>query len=569
MGQLSRAWLPLLLLLAVGQATAQGGAYLRGRLVVLNEPRFSNSIIAPASYLLWLFDSQAFDFVLYTLRLAPGLPPPEDYLTGETIDLFINATLSGPYPGSLGPSLGPAGTLYVVDYSRTTISIVPPPDPSPLPLPTVVWVATSVCGRGESGYLGQEDVALTFFGPPPGSATSPAPAGRLPPMTLERLLGSCTFGGIQIHRSNTLIMNVTLPCSGTLKNGARWNATGGQCGTNELFGWMEAAAAATRATGLDPAVYPRRMLLLPRAAPPLCRSWQQRGTYGCDSRLGCDMWLRADRNRLLEWALTQLGSSLGLRPATAPPSGVAGEGVQPPPTATPAALADTASWPPSDPYCAMGAAQGGYRCFNGPNSFKLGVASPVRTLTSENLSFGATYQVTLPASTATPVSLLVLETSRPGPVPSPGVTPPRPGPVLFAQYRTDDGGDAGLARGTEGRVSLHLSNVSLTWQAGDRLSAGPRSRLLASLAPGQQYRYAASRIAITFVGLGSAPAPGSDPGGVAPPPARVTACVFFSDNEADGDNGCFDGVDNDCDGLIDNQDPDCAAAWAAMGPLLG
>lgn len=89
-----------------------------------------------------------------------------------------------------------------------------------------------------------QDVRTAYFGSAGGGLRG---ASRPPStsITLEWLWERCAYNAITFKSAHNLVVNVSLPCAGTRDNGAPFNGAAA-CGTNELLGWSEAAAAAAR-----------------------------------------------------------------------------------------------------------------------------------------------------------------------------------------------------------------------------------------------------------------------------------------------------------------------------------
>ncbi|KAG2424796.1 hypothetical protein HXX76_014220 [Chlamydomonas incerta] len=553
-------------------------APLEGRLLALNEPRKADKLVGAPTFAFFYPE----DTFVYQIKWK-GVAPPDSYFkSGDAVQLTVDLDASGPVPNP-GPineeAAGPPGLLVVTAWLPLVFGI---PAAEPLgqsPLRAAVWVVTSVCGQPVEGGMSVQEVEEVLFGPPPGAATATSTnttsrtrAASLPRISLSRLLDTCSAGvlaanvpdifgnaitppagGGAISRAGSIVKALELPCAGYSGTGAAWSAApDSPCGGNELWGWMEYARDNTPeladldGTGMPPR-YLRRLLVLPVPTPawPVCRAWQQRGSLGCDAVAGCPMWVKGDRGKLLEWAATQFGASLTLRPAAA---------------ALTAAARPAAGGDPSDP---LGSPEGGYRCFNAPHAYKLGFASAVRTFDAASRGYieSNPTQVLLPASTTNPVNTLLINPNWP-PFPPPAVPPARPPPLLYAQYRSRLDGDAGLAASVRERVLLHTLNASLDVGSGalGTQQPSPPPVLVAALQPGQLYRYTAGGVVVKFEAL-QPPADGgaSDPAGVVGGVARVTVCGYRVAVESAAEGGCSNGIDDDCDGLVDEADPDCAA----------
>ncbi|PNW83274.1 hypothetical protein CHLRE_05g232600v5 [Chlamydomonas reinhardtii] len=541
-----------------------------GRLLVLNEPRKADKLVASPTFAFYYPD----DYFVYQIKWQGVAPPDAFYKTGDAIRLVVDLDASGTIPNpNENPSAGPPGLLVVIAWEPMVFGT---PASEPLgqsPLRAAVWVVTSVCGRPVQGGMSVQEVEEIIFGPPPGAAgtSTSTRATALPRTSLSRLLDTCSAGvlaasvydifsggvpapagGGAISRAGSIVKALELPCEGYSGTGAAWSARpNSACGWNELWGWLEYARDSTPELGQfgtsDFPRFLRQLLVLPPPTGsgwPVCKAWQQRGSLGCDAGAGCAMWVKADRANLLEWAATQFGASLTLRPAAA--GLVAGQ--------RPVAGGD-----PSDP---LGSPEGGYRCFNAPHAYKLGFASAVSTFDATNRAFieSNPTQVLLPASTTNPVNTLVVNPTWP-PFPPPAGPPPPQPPVLYGQYRSRLDGDAGLAPSVRERLLLHTLNATLDVSSGalGTQQPSPSPVLVAALQPGQLYRYTAGRVVVKFEGL-QPPVNGgaSDPAGVVGGVARVTVCGYRFTVESGVEGGCYNGLDDDCDGLVDDQDPDCA-----------
>ncbi|EFJ45818.1 hypothetical protein VOLCADRAFT_105831 [Volvox carteri f. nagariensis] len=490
----------------------------QAKLVVLNAPRYGQQLVGSTSYHVRKYSNG--EWVLYSLVFGPNVVPPGPELkTGDAVELIVDLDKSGFVASTSNPSAvfgGPPGTLYVWSWSGVPDSNIDYPlypsssvyytgdTANPLRLSMAVWVITSVCGSPVASPMTAQRVSEVLFGAPAGAALRPPAAKNpvAPPLALNRLLSECSYGNIALKRSNTLVLNLSLPCSGTRPNGAKWDASpgsagiSGACGMDELFGWMEYAVQFTRQTrpGFDPSAYSRRVLVLPPADSPipgyggaLCPDWQQRGSFGCDETEGCDIWIRGDSSpssssgRLLQRFSTQLGSSMLLQPAETSSSITS--------TALTTLTASTAtSQQPTDPTCPLGSTDAGaYSCFNGPNAYKLYLAEPVHRFDVNNI---------------------------------------------------------GLLNAT---------------QPPQGLEPAPPSVLLAALSPGESYWFDPAKIVVRFQSL--APPPEEDAAGLTGGEALLELCRYTARTEADGMGGCFDGMDNDCDGLVDYEDEDCISTY--------
>ncbi|GIL60942.1 hypothetical protein Vafri_15771 [Volvox africanus] len=555
--------LMVLLLLAL-HSDARGPETFEAKLVVLNAPRHGQHFVGNVSYHARKRSATG-EIVLYSLVFGPNAFKPEpDLQTGDLVQLTVDMDLSGVVPDAADQGAafaGVPGTLYVIFWTKLSYGgAADPLNPvsnvyytgfKPLLLSTAVWVVNEVCGTRVEGALTVEDVSAVLFGPPPGAALrSPGPPDQhFPLLGLNRLLYECSYGNIILKQSKTIVLSLSLPCSGERPNGASWSSSpgsegvGGACGNNEIWGWVEYAISSTRqAWGIDTSQFRRRVLVLPptgASGGSLCPSWQQRGSYGCDEDHGCDMWIRGERDHLLQWLVTQIGASMLLQPATS--------------SANPAGLNPlVTSGQPTDPSCALGSAAGTFQCFNGPNAFKLLLSDPSERIDNRSSDFGVGMikEVKLsPAALTADHLLLVVPNWK-----TSSSAAPRP---LYVQYRGPVGGDAGLSAAIAGRLVLHSVNTTMPPVG---RTAAPPTVFLAAVDVGQSYRFQPANVLLRFKQRTLPTA--EDVGGVTGGSATVALCRYHGMSETGGE--CVDGIDNDCDGLVDGDDPDCHAAGRGM-----
>ncbi|PNH05434.1 hypothetical protein TSOC_008315 [Tetrabaena socialis] len=87
------------------------------------------------------------------------------------------------------------------------------------------------------------------------------------------------------------------------------------------------------------------------------------------------------------------------------------------------------------------------------------------------------------------------------------------------------------------------------------LRFAPGQPLPDDLVTGEAFLFEAGRLFIRYTEL--VPPPASDDGGVSGGSASVSLCRYLVTAEGDAEAGCSNGVDDDCDGLTDEEDPDC------------
>lgn len=520
-------------LLATSAVRAQDAqADLSGKLAVIAEGVSGNQEVGAPVYGLWVTDGLPGGNLLWTLVFDPSVPPLENPKTGDQVFVTVDLARSGAVPGLAGSGGGAPGSLHVLWLQPAAFGSSPDPayydGANPMALRSITFVASSVCGA--KAGMSAQDVRTAYFGSAGGGLRG---ASRPPStsITLEWLWERCAYNAITFKSAHNLVVNVSLPCAGTRDNGAPFNGAAA-CGTNELLGWSEAAAAAARALNVDVSQYPRRVLVLPAGGGALPRcSWSRRGSLGCDVDRGCDAWVRGDSPNLVELVMAEQGRSLLLANSAGPrPAG--------------------GTAPAADATCAMGSTQGQGRCFNSLNSWKLGVVTPTRTLEATPVGYHIKVNLTAPSSSSN--LLRILPYWAPGYPSASDWYSPRP--QFAVQYRPPLEGDTGLAPGVAGRLALHVAN----WAPQPEQVPAEPTRLLTTLAAGQSYRSADYKFVVKFLRVLRLSA--ADAGGVMGLRAEVDVCRPSVERESEGGEGaCENGADDDCDGLVDSADPDCAA----------
>ncbi|KAG2495771.1 hypothetical protein HYH03_006016 [Edaphochlamys debaryana] len=349
---------------------------------------------------------------------------------------------------------------------------------------------------------------------------------------IEDYHSMCSYGKVVANGSETYIMGpIQVPCSGTVSSGViKYSYDGSKaCGAAEQFAWRMAGENFAKSIGLGDwmnATQRRRIVtVLPKEVT--C-GWAGLGSVGCGGR-ACTVYIKGGYGLTLTVQMHELGHTQGLSHA--------GRGLD--------EYGDR-----SDVMGSTGGADG-YLCVNPGNQLRLGWNSPIGYLTPATVNEAPTNTGQrgiwrLPNMAFTDVNHVYINMTVPG--------FPYANHYVSFRARTPTY-DAILSNDYNNRVHIHQFNGT-TYDRDYN-----RTLLMALLGPGQWYM---SR----FVGYGAGTAAGGalnfsvisiDSGRE----AIVRICRASVATEAKipgGDDTCCDGIDNDCDGLMDLDDPDCASA---------
>ncbi|GLI66238.1 hypothetical protein VaNZ11_009980, partial [Volvox africanus] len=246
---------------------------------------------------------------------------------------------------------------------------------SPLEPRILVYIA-SICGYNKPPAASKEEVMKLLVS---GDSTN---------RSLVEYFRTCSYGQVSLLESNIKILTppAEIPCTGTLPPGQPF-ATGPDFTTrscNELDNlpkwhyWLDAWAATI---GVDAAEYHQRILILPREFTtriPGCNGfsglatsgrWQYWSRTGANSWGTSLIWLTGENLGWLEVWFHEIGHTYGMAHASIP--GGCGIGDQ------------------CDHTCPMGATGGqGIRCLNAPHNWQVGWGGPILQLSDANLPYG-------------------------------------------------------------------------------------------------------------------------------------------------------------------------------------
>ncbi|GLI69554.1 hypothetical protein VaNZ11_014103, partial [Volvox africanus] len=277
----------------------------------------------------------------------------------------------------------------------------------------------------------------------------------------------------------------------------------------------------------------QRIAVLPSEVIANCK-WAGMGSVGC-SGTRCYSWINGAAATELSAYMHEMGHNMGLQH-----SGRAGY------------MSEYA-----DKSCTMGS---GRTCFNAPNLWRLNWAAPLPggDLNHTTLEAGQWKKFTIPNQSTAPQSFVrinpswalitgketLLSTDPPPPADR------EPAPVFFISFRYRHYVFESFSNENNNRVHVYSFH-------GTQSVASPAKPILqAVLNTGEEFR-----TQVTYglvVNVIKITAPNGN--------GTVAICRASGDSEAQGGDSCSDGRDNDCDGLVDEADPDCSRVAETLQP---
>ncbi|KAG2500285.1 hypothetical protein HYH03_001863 [Edaphochlamys debaryana] len=392
--------------------------------------------------------------------------------------------------------------------------------------------------------------------------------------TIQHFYAKCSWDTVQFLPSNIRVANVTLPCTGVYQTSTTGKVTTfnseTSCGAPETDSWYRVALAQAQAnlgiTDAQMPLYKRRVVYLPyRVNCP----FNGYASIGCAD--SCYALMNPYEGDRFQAALSfhELGHNIGLQHANrmTGPSSIQEYGD----------LTDV-----------MGSNYVGsdttFACPSAPTAFKAGWIKPLYNESLIRGSFppGQPKLYTLPSMSLTNTNFLYINISW-----LPNFVPAFPWGAesvplanqLFVSYRVRGPAlayDSALTTELSRKVYVHTYNTSYRnpprvdpfdiklWPAlvsilDTKNGSVDRGRIPVDIA--FRVNYGALRGSSSAVnGLHIAPV------SLNATHATITVCYFTVLKESDGDNGCGNGADDDCDGLVDGADPDCGGSGVRSPP---
>ncbi|KAG2439086.1 hypothetical protein HYH02_006611 [Chlamydomonas schloesseri] len=374
----------------------------------------------------------------------------------------------------------------------------------------------STCGW--SAPISAEDLAAVWY--------NTSGSGSL---NLQDYHDVCTYGKVVWGPDNNLIVGpVQVACTGTVKITSSYSVAyngATKCRSVEQYAWRTAGEAAARVAGygnfIDNNKSLRQVTILPEEA--VC-GWAGLAEVGCSGK-SCAAFIKGGSATDLPTHFHELGHMQGLMHA---------------------GYGEDEYGDGTDVMGNEGNGANGYLCLNPANTYRMGLASPVAVLTQTDTrgAYGKTY--TLKPTSVTDRNYLMLNYSQGG--------------LAYPNYFI-------ALRSTLGRfdniLPVDLNNKVHITQFNGTASASDynRSYSMAWLGAGEAWTS-------SFLDMGGDLSKGggvvvtvlSLDAGASPPAAAVRVCFFAVTSEAAQEGACANGVDDDCDGFMDGDDPDCGGS---------
>ncbi|GIL97554.1 hypothetical protein Vretimale_3190 [Volvox reticuliferus] len=371
--------------------------------------------------------------------------------------------------------------------------------------------------------------------------------------TLQNYFETCSYNQLTFNQEVNPIFDVDIPCVGATAAGPYNFRTGygnGKNADNELFALPALAKSFLRRNYpgiLDNwPTYRRQIFIYPFNFERQWLNSYATAQFGCSAQASnCWTWINPSmRESSLDIArvFQALASNTGLKSS------------------------DTPSLPygdPSDPlgYTWVNGIRENITCVNAPQSYKAGWSTPISQghISAFTLPPGVHREFTLPAMGLNKSNHLRIITDN-----STGFideSSPKSQRALFVSYRVSSeeagGYDSGLYQGWNSRVWIHEFDSRANGQPAVKPSV-----LLRVLANEKRYPIIPGWGVLGNNFTIALP----NGGGVTiffksktSSSAKVSVCRSLTQNEAASKSTCSDGLDNDCDGRVDAEDPDCAS----------
>ncbi|KAG1675240.1 hypothetical protein FOA52_016271 [Chlamydomonas sp. UWO 241] len=339
--------------------------------------------------------------------------------------------------------------------------------------------------------------------------------------TLQGYYSECSLGQATLDANNSLVVeNVMMPCQ--VEDDPYLLYRSDRCKYSDSDNWHNYAQHyVTDVLKIDTTPYKHRVLLMPREFSRNANClWIGQGTLGPDrvsnsgQFLSSKVWLSGEYwNQMMAW-MHEIGHTMYLHHAM-----LGG-----------CAYCDATSY--------MGACCDS-RCLNTANNWQLGWGAPLATLNTGSMPvLGSWIEFSLPAQHTDRENMLLV---LPDWVPFYSAADRTW--AWFIGYRIDSGNY------DDDIPAKFTYQTNIYWWDGMYQEMPLMTRWFASIFTGEVFRNETDGWAIRQMSGGTQG-------------AVVSVCRMGSVVES-GDQ-CFDGIDNDCDGLIDDEDPDCGGPLEAV-----
>ncbi|GLI65340.1 hypothetical protein VaNZ11_008889, partial [Volvox africanus] len=388
--------------------------------------------------------------------------------------------------------------------------------------PSYIVYITTLCGYNKSTEVDKQNVYELFFG-------SGDPRGR----NISEYYGTCSYGRVRPDPNVIVLVPVEIPCNETLDlpfsfpSGNSFDSR--TCNVNNFLKWQYYLDTVAANQGINTRDFNHKVLILPQNATAAhlkdCPPFAGLSSIGWWDRTGSPVnpygsgviWLPLESFYHLEFWLHEAGHNLFMAHANIK------EGCDP-------QYAGQCDWT-----CTMGAQGGqGIRCLNAPHNWQLGWGRPFQWYGANELNYGKYLTVQIPPQMTVPSSSVALSLNG-----------PRSNDVLYLSARINTPPyDLPFEAKYNGVPFLLLHSYS-----GTGTVAYSQTVLQDSARLRDMVSEPVSGLVAYFAAWSS----------------QEGASVLLCRRLAATERKCGDGLDDDCDFLADEEDPDCIGRGNASG----
>ncbi|GIL56995.1 hypothetical protein Vafri_12260 [Volvox africanus] len=470
----------------------------------------------------------------FTPSTPPGEPPPPSSPFFPSIPLATVASSTTAMDITLstgstsGSSTAPRSSSWSSQWNPGVFlnEVVADPPRVVRDLPTL-FILLDLCGKGGGPATTNESLENMLF-------------NGLTPMS--DYIATCSYGKATFDQYNSRVLTIQLPCSGTGHvTKMPWDSS--SCTRDNLLNWMYEVEwyidNVLKPRDWNHRRYRHHVIITPRNmmdwAGPDC-NWSGMGSIGMAQGTWSYVWISGDNWNTKQVYLHEIGHNYNLMHAATMERGD----------------------PESCSHCDWSSAMGyccDTRCLSAPHNYQMGWAKPIATVNAAKLSPGNTLAFELPSQILTDANYLrvttdwLSDTAVPESVISSfggrGFYSPATATFMFS-YRMSFRNFDELAPGFVGGTNVHLFSVADQADLKDSVHL----ELLTSGSP--SWTDPSGTLIVRQVASSSLA-------------AIVTVCRPDGATEATYEK-CTDFWDNDCDGLVDADDPDCAQFYKPPPP---
>ncbi|KAG2433192.1 hypothetical protein HYH02_012734 [Chlamydomonas schloesseri] len=444
----------------------------------------------------------------------PPSPPPSPPPPASRIGSRASSTKTQPWLSNWNPGV-------ILDQE------IPDPPRVVRDLPTL-FILLDLCGKGGGPATTEDSLANMLY------------RGLTP---FQDYVATCSYGKAQFDQTNTRILTVKLPCSGVSKvSKMAWDSS--SCSKDNLFNWMYEVEYyidnVLKPKDWNHRRYRHHVIITPPNMQKWAGSdcdWSGMGSIGMAQSTWSYAWVSGDNWQTKQVYLHEMGHNYNLMHAA---------------TMQPAA----AGGPDTCSHCDWSSAMGfccETRCMSAPHNYQLGWAKPAATVNGSQLSEGNTLAFELPSQIMSDANFLQVTTDWLSPTSvstaaindfgGPAFYNPANATFYFSYRQEFDDFDE-VADGYAGGTNVYLFTITSQMDKKDSVHVA----LLTEASP--SWTDPSGSLVVRQVGTSG-------------DTAIVTVCRPEPAGEKSED-ACTDFWDNDCDGLIDADDPDCAWYYGSL-----